>query len=176
MRERLRLARDLHDTLAHSMMALLTQIRLVRKLRTCWGEAELEEELERAEAVAASGLTEARAAINQMRHNSVREAGLGTALQELTQRFRERTGLVVTLRADEKASGLTSEHAETAFRIAEEALYNVEHHAQAHEVHLSLDTVMAADRSAANQRPVQRVRLEVSDDGIGLMSFIGNAR
>lgn len=167
MRERLRLARDLHDTLAHSMMALLTQIRLVRKLRTRWDEAELEEELERAEAVAASGLTEARAAINQMRHNSVREAGLGAALQELTRRFRERTGLVVTLRAEEKASGLASEYAETAFRIVEEALYNVEHHAQAYEVHLSLDTVVAADRSAPNRQPVQRVRIEVSDDGVG---------
>ena len=31
-RERLRLARELHDTLAHSLMALLTQIRLIRKL------------------------------------------------------------------------------------------------------------------------------------------------
>ncbi|HRE22044.1 MAG TPA: HAMP domain-containing protein, partial [Rhabdaerophilum sp.] len=31
-RERLRISRDLHDTLAHSMLALLTQIRLIRKI------------------------------------------------------------------------------------------------------------------------------------------------
>lgn len=69
-RERLRLARDLHDTLAHSLMALLTQIRLVRKLRSRLGAEELDAELGRAEAVAATGLDDARAAITQMRDNS----------------------------------------------------------------------------------------------------------
>ena len=47
VRERLRLARDLHDTLAQSIMALLTEIRLMRKL-AIMNPAALPEELERA--------------------------------------------------------------------------------------------------------------------------------
>ena len=33
VRERLKIARDLHDTLAHSMMAMLSEIRFLRKLQ-----------------------------------------------------------------------------------------------------------------------------------------------
>ena len=43
--QRLRFARDMHDTLAHSMMAVLTQIRLVRKIKKHLSEDEVEEEL-----------------------------------------------------------------------------------------------------------------------------------
>jgi signal transduction histidine kinase len=166
-RERLRLARDLHDTLAHSLMALLTQIRLVRKLRKRWPESELEAELARAESVAASGLTEARAAITQMRHNGVRETGLGSALEERLARFRERTGLAAVLQVEPAAAGLANERAETVFRIAEEALHNVERHAQAHGLTLQLGSVSASDGGSADAGVVQRMRLEITDDGVG---------
>lgn len=166
-RERLRLARDLHDTLAHSLMALLTQIRLVRKLRKRWPESELEAELARAESVAASGLTEARAAITQMRHNGVRETGLGPALQELLARFRERTGVAATLQAEPSAAALASERAETVFRIAEEALHNVERHAQAQGLTLQLGSASASERGPVDAGAEQRMRLEISDDGVG---------
>lgn len=166
-RERLRLARDLHDTLAHSLMALLTQIRLVRKLRRRWPESELEAELARAESVAASGLTEARAAITQMRHNGVRETGLGPALEELLSRFRERTGLAAVLQAEPAAAGLANERAETVFRIAEEALHNVERHAQAQSLTLRLGPVSVRDGGPADAGAAQRLRLEISDDGVG---------
>lgn len=166
-RERLRLARDLHDTLAHSLMALLTQIRLVRKLRKRWPESELEAELARAESVAASGLTEARAAITQMRHNGVRETGLGPALEELLASFRERTGLAAVLQAEPAAAGLANERAETVFRIAEEALHNVERHAQAQGLTLQLGSVSASDVGRSDTGMVQRMRLEITDDGVG---------
>lgn len=168
-RERLRLARDLHDTLAHSLMALLTQIRLVRKLRARWTENQLEAELARAESVAASGLTEARAAITQMRHNGVREAGLGPALQELLGRFRERTGVAATLQAESSAAALASERAETVFRIAEEALHNIERHAQAQSLTLCLCLCAASapDGGPADAGAAPRMRLEITDDGVG---------
>jgi signal transduction histidine kinase len=166
-RERLRLARDLHDTLAHSLMALLTQIRLVRKLRARWPESELEAELARAEEVAASGLTEARAAITQMRHNGVRETGLGPALQELLARFRERTGVAATLQAEPAAAELASERAETVFRIAEEALHNVERHAQAKRLALQLRPASDPEGGPADADAAQRMQLEITDDGVG---------
>ena len=168
-RERLRLARDLHDTLAHSLMALLTQIRLVRKLRTRLDATELDAELMRAEEVAASGLADARAAITQMRHNGVRDAGLGAALQELLVRFGERGGVATTLQADPQAAVLADERAQTVFRIVEEALHNVERHAQAREVRVALQWLAPPDGAAPGAdggRPA-RVRVEVTDDGVG---------
>jgi signal transduction histidine kinase len=159
-RERLRLARDLHDTLAHSLMALLTQIRLVRKLHGRMNDAELDGELARAEGVATSGLRDARAAIAQMRDNGVRDAGIGPALRDLVRRFQERTGVAVGLHIDSSAGSWADERAETLFRIAEEALRNVERHAQARQVQVRLSAHQAEGRPA-------QVRLAVSDDGQG---------
>lgn len=160
-RERLRLARDLHDTLAHSLMALLTQIRLVRKLRSRMGDGELDDELARAEAVATSGLRDARAAIAQMRDNGVRDAGMGPALRDLVRRFQERTGVAVDLDVDSATGTWADERAETLFRIAEEALRNIERHAQASQVRVSL----ATHEPAGGGEPA--IRLQVQDNGQG---------
>lgn len=158
-RERLRMARDLHDTLAHSLMALLAQIRLVRKLRARWGEAELDAELGHAEDVAASGLAGARAAITQMRHNGVQEAGLGTALRELLDRFNQRTGVLADLQTDASAAAMADERAETLFRIVEEALHNVERHANAKRVAVAL--------RQTGEAMAPRRWLSITDDGVG---------
>jgi signal transduction histidine kinase len=159
-RERLRIARDLHDTLAHSLMALLTQIRLVRKLRGRMDAQELDAELDRAEQVATTGLADTRAAIAQMRDNGVRESGLGPALQDLTRRFGQRTGIAATLQTDAVLAKSTDERAETVFRIVEEALRNVGRHAAARAVSVSLRRLPQPDAGG-------RVSVEVVDDGVG---------
>jgi signal transduction histidine kinase len=159
-RERLRIARDLHDTLAHSLMALLTQIRLVRKLHGRMDAHELDAELQRAESVASTGLADSRAAIAQMRDNGVRESGLGAALQDLTQRFSQRTGVSARLCTGDEVAKATDERAETVFRIVEEALRNVERHAAAQAVRVDLRNVPTSAQSAS-------ITVEVSDDGVG---------
>ncbi len=88
VRERLQIARDLHDTLAHSMMAMLSEVRLLRKLQE-HDPGALPDELARAEEVAHDGLNEARSAINQMRGNSVRDTGLGPAIAKAIERFKD---------------------------------------------------------------------------------------
>lgn len=160
-RERLRLARDLHDTLAHSLMALLTQIRLVRKLGRRLDADEIDTELARAEDVAATGLAGARAAITQMRHNDIGDTSLDAALHALLQRFGERTGIATAMRA-EPVDPLDGPDAEVVFRIVEEALRNVERHAGARSVKVALHALQAQ----AEARP-QMLRVEVVDDGVG---------
>lgn len=160
-RERLRLARDLHDTLAHSLMALLQQIRLLRKLKDKLSPEDYAAELGRAEEVAASGLTEARAAITQMRHGTVRENGLAAALRDLLARFGERSGVQATLSAEGSVADLADERAETLYRIVEEALRNVERHAQARSVKV---TLAAAGLDAGTG---ERATLSIEDDGVG---------
>lgn len=160
-RERLRMARDLHDTLAHSLMALLTQIRMIRKLRGRLSPQALEEEMARAEEAAASGLAEARAAIAQMRDNGVRDQGLGPAIAGLLSRLAERSGLHTHFSARGCAKDWADATAETLFRIAEEALRNVERHARARSVSVSL---ASPDRTSG---PSGSVVLSVADDGVG---------
>lgn len=155
VRERLKIARDLHDTLAHSMMAMLAEVRLLRKLHIHDPTA-LPDELAHAEQVAHQGLKEVRAAIAQMRFNAVRDAGLGAALADAIKLFSERTGLAVDFSSEPRAASFADERAETLFRITEEALRNVERHAMASLVRVSL-------RDAADGR----LELSIEDDGVG---------
>ena len=156
VRERLRIARDLHDTLAHSMMAMLTEIRVLKRLSATNPEA-MAEELERAEEAAHEGLKEARAAIAQMRFNPVRDEGLAVALSDFVKRFVERTGIPVDYTSDAKAGAFADERAETLFRIIEEAMSNVERHSAATKVSLSL-----------REHPDgQGLTLTIADNGVG---------
>ncbi|HEX3396353.1 MAG TPA: histidine kinase [Steroidobacteraceae bacterium] len=154
-RERLQIARDLHDTLAHSMMAMLSEVRLLRKLQG-HDPASVGEELARAEEVAHAGLNEARSAIAQMRVSSVRDLGLGPAIAKAIVRFKDRTGLTVELSMDPDAARFGDERAEVIFRMTEEALRNIEHHARASRVRIALSSADAA-----------HLQLEIADDGVG---------
>ena len=155
VRERLRLARDLHDTLAHSMMEMLAEVRTLRLLHA-HDPAKLAAEIERAEQVAQQGLQEARQAVSQMRLNSVRDLGLGAALRSAVSRFADRTGLDVRFSADPVAASFADARAEGVFRIAEEALRNIDRHAQASHVEVTLKDTGDA-----------QIELLVSDDGVG---------
>ena len=155
VRERLKIARDLHDTLAHSMMAMLSEVRLLRKLHAHDPSA-LADELARAEEVAHDGLNEARTAVAQMRLNAVRDTGLGPALAKTFDRFVDRTGLIGEFASDTESARFGDERAETLFRMAEEALRNVERHAMATRVTVSL--AMKSDTHLC---------LRIEDDGIG---------
>jgi signal transduction histidine kinase len=155
VRERLNIARDLHDTLAHSMMAMLSEVRLLRKLQA-HDPASLPDELARAEEVAHDGLNEARTAITQMRLNAVRDTGLGPALAKAFGRFIDRTGLIGEFVSDNEAARFGDERAETLFRMAEEALRNIERHAMASRVTVTL--------SMKNET---HLCLRIDDDGIG---------
>jgi len=155
VRERLKIARDLHDTLAHSMMAILSEIRFLRKLQARDPGA-VPDELARAEQVAHEGLKEARSAITQMRVNAVRETGLGPALSNEFERFVNRTGLSGEFGADPAAARFGDERAETILRMAQEALRNVERHSKATRVNVEL---LAADGG--------ELELRIEDDGVG---------
>jgi signal transduction histidine kinase len=155
VRERLKIARDLHDTLAHSMMAMLSEVRLLRKLQV-HDPGSLADELARAEEVAHEGLNEARTAITQMRLNAVRDTGLGPAIAKTFTRFLDHTGLAGEFTADNEAGRFGDERAETLFRMTEEALRNIERHAMASKVAVGLTVLNETHLS-----------LRIADDGVG---------
>jgi signal transduction histidine kinase len=163
VRERLRMARDLHDTLAHSLMGLLTEIRLLRKL-TDTNPGAIREELINAEKAAQEGLREARAAIAAVRYNTVSDIGLGASLAQLLKRFEERRGVAVAFDRDGFADSLADSRAETLYRIVEEALHNVDRHAGATRVEAS---ARVERRPIAGASPIDALVVSITDDGRG---------
>jgi signal transduction histidine kinase len=153
-RERNRMARDLHDTLAHSLSALTVQLEALRTLMTNEPEAAQVAVDDIAE-LARRGLEESRTAIQALRTGPVETLGLTGALREAIQALQARTGVQASLSTAGEESLLTPEEAHALYRIAEEALSNVERHADAQQVDVRLDC--GADR----------IDLVIRDDGTG---------
>jgi signal transduction histidine kinase len=155
-RARLRLARDLHDTLVHSIVALLTQIRLVRHYLST-DPMRVSDSLATAEDAAASGLSRARDAIARLRMPD--DLGLDPDVEGLLTDFAARSGVKVSTHIDVHARDGLRDCALTVQRILSEALRNVQAHAQAHHV-----SFRAFDEPAAAGR---RLIVEIHDDGCG---------
>jgi signal transduction histidine kinase len=153
-RERNRLSRELHDTLAHSLTGLSVQLKAVDTL-LARDPAAAAQGLKDAQVTVKTGLQEARRAIQALRASPLEDLGLSEALRQLCARTAERTGLEFSCGIDEVGAldGLTEQ---AIYRVAEAALANVEQHAGAEHVAVSL----------APAGP-ERVRLEVRDDGVG---------
>jgi signal transduction histidine kinase len=153
-RERNRLARDLHDTLAHSLSALNVQLQALRTLLNHDPTA-AQEAVEELSALARRGLDESRQAIQALRTDRVETTGLSGALRDTLQAFQARTGVQTHLSVAGEEPDLTPDESRVLFLIAEEALANVERHASATQV-----TVRLA-------RGSDRIDLMIRDDGKG---------
>jgi signal transduction histidine kinase len=124
--ERARIARDLHDVLAHSLSALAIQLEGARLL----AEREqvspnLHDALDRSAGLARSGFAEARRAIGTLRGDAMPgPAALGT----LVSQFAEDTGIEIELVVDGDPRALAVESRTTLVRAAREALTNIARH------------------------------------------------
>lgn len=155
-RERNRLARELHDTLAHSLAGLVVELEAVNTLFDIDG-ATARTELGKAQELARAGLDETRAAIQGLRESPAQAVGLAPALRQLVNEFGERTGLQtqVAFAASGPDPSLPPETSEALYRIAQEALTNIERHADATAVTLQVESTADA------------LTMILSDDGVG---------
>lgn len=153
-RERNRLARELHDTLAHSLSATAVQLEAVKAL---WDTDpdKAKEMLDQSLAAARGGLGEARRAIQALRASSLEERGLLGALDELGAQVEARSSIAVDTYLDKQVGNLEPQLEQALYRIADEALTNVTRHSGATSVQLSL-----ARRNG-------KVELQVRDNGRG---------
>jgi signal transduction histidine kinase len=155
-RERNRLARELHDTLAHSLSAVTVQLEAVRSLWHLDPDA-ARDLLEKADETARRGLTEARRALRALRASPLQDVGLALALRELAETAAERTGAALELHVPEQiGSDLPLAVEQGVYRIAQETLENVVRHAEPQLI------IVRLERNAG------RLVFTVEDDGRGI--------
>lgn len=135
--ERGRLAREMHDVLAHSLSALALQLETTRLLARSRGvDDEVTQGIDRAHHVAASGLDEARRAIAAERGD---ELPGPERIGALADAFKEQSGLPVEVEVHGEPRELPPEARLAVYRTAQEALTNVRRHATAERVAVKLD-------------------------------------
>jgi signal transduction histidine kinase len=136
LRERSRLARDMHDVLAHSLSGLMLQLEGARMLSTQPdANGELPPVLDRAHHLARAGLEEARRAIAALREEDLPGPD---RLEQLAADFEHDSNVPTSLRITGTARELDSETSLTIYRVAQEALTNIRKHATPDNVEVSL--------------------------------------
>jgi signal transduction histidine kinase len=129
-RERARWARELHDESLQSLAGLRVLLSAARRSDSEESERLLAQGIEQVD----EAIAEMRRLIADLRPTTLDELGLGAALEALAERAA--TGdLAVEMNVDLEAHGggerLVSEIEDTVFRLVQEALNNVSHHAGA---------------------------------------------
>lgn len=152
--ERARVARELHDSTAQSIAALAYQ--LAAAARDCTDPG-MTRRLHEMRELAGDILEEVRSMAHAMHPNVLDDLGLESALEWISRKTEEHTGLKVDLQAvsNPDAAALPREAAAALYRVAQESIRNIERHSGARHVHITL-----------LQRP-DHVALDIEDDGQG---------
>lgn len=151
--ERNRIARDLHDSVKQQIFAVSMQ------LGAALTAIEIQPDKARQHMLEADSLSyrvqeELTALIQQLRPAALQSKGLASALQEYVTAWGIQQGIAVHLQLD-RSCLLTLPVEEALWRVAQEALFNIERHSGANEVHVTLTCQQ------------ERVTLSISDNGQG---------
>jgi signal transduction histidine kinase len=135
--ERTRIAREIHDVLAHSLGALGIQIQAAKAMLTDHQDiGRAVETLATAQRMAADGLTETRRAVHALRVDTL---PLGEELADVVATHRQRYQAPVTFEISGTTRPLPPDAALALLRTAQEALVNAARHAPGQQVAVRLD-------------------------------------
>ncbi len=153
--ERGRVARELHDGISQILVGVRYALDTARR-RLDVGDKRASETLDRGITHLSGAIQEVRRISRDLRPGALDDLGLGPALKALAEDFGNRTGIKTDFSTVVFRNRLDDEAKIALYRVAQEALTNVERHAGASQV--SID-VRGHARGAT---------LRIADNGIGL--------
>jgi two-component system NarL family sensor kinase len=153
--ERGRVARELHDGISQILVGIKYALDITRR-RVEAGDTRAGETLDKGIGHLSSAINEVRRISRDLRPGILDDLGLGPALKALTDDFRQRTGIETSFNTVVFRNRLDQDAKIALYRIAQEALTNVERHSGATSVQIDL----RGHRSGAT--------LRISDNGCGI--------
>jgi signal transduction histidine kinase len=162
--ERARLAREIHDVLAHTLSALSVQIEGARMLMEQRpGDPRALAVMERAQRLVAAGLEETGQAVAALRGDVVPAPD---ALRRLAEDFERESGVPCHLRVEGMPLHLSPDASLAIYRAVQEALTNVRKHADASEVLIDLRYLGRRAELTVSDRGTTRPSLASSGYGL----------
>ncbi|MEL6522895.1 MAG: cache domain-containing protein [Pseudomonadota bacterium] len=153
--ERGRVARELHDSVSQMLIGVRYSLELARK-RVAAGDDRAMANLDRGIDSISGSIQEVRRISRDLRPGVLDDLGLGPALHTLAETFSKRTGIVTCFDPVVFRNRLEPDAKIALYRIAQEALTNIERHAAASQVYLK---VWGHNRGAT---------LHIEDNGKGM--------
>jgi signal transduction histidine kinase len=157
LRERGRLARDIHDTLGHSLALMAVKLEAAQRLRAVDPDR-ADHEVAATQAIARSALGQLRAALADLRAPAQTQEPLGVVLVHAAEECAARANARLTCAIAPDVEPISDKTYKTLLRTGLEALANVERHAQARFIAMAL------------VRERDMVMLRIEDDGVGILA------
>ncbi len=138
LEERNRIAREIHDSLGHSLTALNLQLETALKL---WqsNPTKAQNFLARAKELGSKALQDVRQSVSTMRSHPLHSESLEEAIAVLAAIFYRSTGVIPICQID-LAYPLPPEISTAVYRIIQESLTNISKYANATEIKIQLTT------------------------------------
>ncbi|MDP4094597.1 MAG: histidine kinase [Bacillota bacterium] len=153
VKERNRIARDVHDTLGHTMTVLITLLK-VSSITCETDPAATKKKLLEAHDIAKMGLRELRRSISGMTPEKLEDGNITGAIRHMISEF-EVSGIKVDFVYDGVNEEILAYYTEVIFRICQEALTNSLRHGKAEHATIILKT------------SENFIKILATDDGIG---------
>jgi signal transduction histidine kinase len=157
LKERARLARDVHDTLAQGFTGVILQMEAAEEALFDENPDAAVQHVRRAREIARESLGEARRSVHALRPQALDKSGFAEALQSMLKNTTAGTSLRTSFCWEGEPMVLPANVEEALLRIGQEALSNALKHAHPTEFHIRL--CLKSDA----------VRLEFFDNGKGFV-------
>lgn len=154
MRERNRLAREIHDTLGHALTGIVAGIDASLTMLDIAPEA-TKQQLTKIGEVARQGITDVRRSVSKLRPDALEKFDLERAITKLLEDTSAASGAKVCFQNQVTPLKFHEDEEEVIYRVVQEATTNAIRHGHAAKIHI---TISKAD---------QWLTITVKDDGTG---------
>jgi signal transduction histidine kinase len=151
--ERNRLARELHDTLAHSLTAISVSLETAKAYFDI-DPAQARDLIDISLKATHVGVDETRRALKALRSNVLEDMGLGLAIQRVAESAAARFRLNLTVDLKNPMPSLSPDVEQSIYRVAQEAIENIINHSHAKNFSVHLESN-------------DHTTLTIQDDGMG---------
>jgi signal transduction histidine kinase len=151
LNERQRLARDIHDTLAQHFTSIIIHLAAAKHS----SPESVQSEVQQAEEAAREGLDEIRRIVWDMQPEQIEKASLIEAVEELAARWSAENSARVRMNVTGTPRSLPSSAETALLRISQEAMHNINKHAQAKNVNITFSFME------------DMFVMDIADDGLG---------
>ena len=154
LKERNRLAHEIHDILGHTLTSISTALEASLELAR-QGSALLLPRLENIKSIADKGLSEIRRSVKELKSDAIERSSLLTALQELINDANSLGQVCVGFSIRGNTEPLEDDEEQTVYRLIQESLTNSYKYAQANRIDILLDYSGPS------------LAVEIADNGVG---------
>ncbi len=154
LKERSRIAREIHDTLGHTLTGAIVQLEVARKMVKV-DEDKAIEAIDKTQKITRDGFAEVKRAIKALRPIMIEDSSLEEALQALIEKTQNHCQVVIDAKIENDI--IQEENVKiTIYRIIQEAITNSIRHGEATEIKIR---IKKADENA--------IMIQVTDNGRG---------